>query len=670
MIAYDTVCYWASAIVSFWIVFSGIGQAQMERPSTVDPNQATSGDLFWLSEAGAVPLPMTDVEVNLRVSGVVIDGTLTQRFENPLDRTLEALYVFPLPPDAAVYAMELRIGERRIVAEVREKEQARRIYDEAKADGRKAALVAQYRPNLFRTSVANILPGDSIEIELRFVQTVTRVGDEYRATFPLTITPRCVPSGHEDVPASNVAPPMARVRVEIDGGSALERIETPLHTMKRRSDKRGRVVLEPAHQTVAADRDFILNWTPARSALPEIATFIETRGDARYALIQLLPPAVGSTLGSGLPTETLFVIDVSSSMQGASIEQARQALARALGRLRPEDRFNILRFNGESSAYAAGFEAATAAALEHARAWVGGLEATGGTAIYPALARAMDMIGQGSGGYASRVIFLTDGAVANEQEVLRAIAGRLGDTRLHTIGIGAAPNAYLMRKMAWHGRGICEFVASVEQADNRIDAFFKRLERPVWTDLELRWDGVRAEGVAPGRLPDLHRGQPLVLSARLNATTGGTLTVGGWSVDGWTERTVTLDRTGIENQGVALTWARAQVETLQDSLLEGADERTVRSSVVDIALAFRLVTAYTSLVAVEQYPGELMDGLQTSMRHALPRTGTLDPLKKRIALLFSRFKLCVYILRLFQFFRVDAKVDKPPSFCLTSTDPA
>ncbi len=633
-------------IFTLWIVLSGFGHAQTERPATVDPNQATSGDLFWMSDAGPVALPMTDVQVDLRVSGVVIDGTLVQRFENTTGETIEALYVFPLPPDAAVYAMEMRVGNRRIVAEVREREQARRIYEEAKQDGRKAALVAQHRPNLFRTSAANILPGDSVSIELSFVQRVHRVGDEYRATFPLTITPRFVPSGQPGLPASNVAlHPGARVRVEIDDPAALERIETPLHTMRRTPADAKRLVLELADGLVLADRDFVIRWSPKRSALPEIHNFVETRGDERYALVMLVPPQIDSALGTGMATETLFVIDVSSSMQGASIDQARQALARALDRLRPGDRFNILRFNDESFAYAAGFESATPAAIERAKGWVAGLQAAGGTAIYPALARAMTLIGEGSAGYASRVIFLTDGAVANEQEVLRAIAGRLGDTRLHTIGIGAAPNAYLMRKMAWHGRGICEFVATIDQASNRIDAFFDRLERPVWTDLELRWDGVRVDGVAPSRLPDLYRDEPLVLSARLQTVSGGTLTVAGWTVDGWTERTVDLDSKGIENDGIALTWARARVETLMDSLVEGADEQLVRTDVIDLAMAFRLVTKYTSLVAVEQFPGELSDGLR-DMARALPRTGTLGPLKQLLALmLVASGLLSLYGLR-------------------------
>ncbi|NIM61858.1 MAG: VWA domain-containing protein [Acidobacteria bacterium] len=374
-----------------------------------------------------------------------------------------------------------------------------------------------------------------------------------------------------------------------------------------------------------------MNWKPARSALPEIATFIEHRDDGRYALMLVVPPRSESLLGTGLPTETLFVIDVSGSMSGGSIEQARHALLRALDRLRPGDRFNILKFNDESEPFATTFRTASIEELKSAKAWVADLEATGGTAIYPALVRAMELIGRGAAGFASRVIFLTDGAVANEQEVLRAIAGRLGDTRLHTIGIGTAPNAYLMRKMASHGRGLCEFVATLSHAENRIDAFFDRLERPVWTDLELKWEGVTVEGVSPQRLPDLHRDEPLVVSAKLNGDSGGKLTIGGWSLDGWTERAVTLDRAGIDNHGIALTWARARVESLMDSLLEGADERSVRENVVELALAFRLVTRYTSLVAVEQRAGQLTDGNE----RVLPRTGTIGPLKKRLAVLFA-----------------------------------
>lgn len=610
--------------LSSWVLLGDVCQAQTTQPSAVDPDRATSGDLFWLSESGAVALPMTDTDVALRISGVVVEGRLTQQFVNSTGQTIEALYVFPLPDDAVVYAMEMRIGERRIVAEIREREQARREYDQARADGRKAALVDQHRPNVFRTACANILPGEAIRIELRFVQKAARVDDEYRLRFPLSIAPRYRPPGSDEPARGNVRRgPSAHLVVDVERGIEFERIDSPSHRMSRHTNSKS-VRLEPAAGSIETDRDFLLSWKPASSALPQVVSFVETRDGERYALILLQPPAANSSAGAGLPTETLFVIDVSGSMQGTSIEQARQALARALERLGPKDRFNILAFNDECASYSAGFESASAEAVATAKLWIAGLTAGGGTAIYPALDRALLLVGDGSAAYASRIVFLTDGAVANEQEVLRATATRLGDTRLHTIGIGPAPNAYLMRKMAWHGHGLCEFIANVEQANNRIDGFFDRLDRPVWTDLELSWEGVRADRVSPARLPDLHLGEPLVLSARLDGGSGGNLTVGGWTVDGWAEASVEFDHQDVGNPAIALTWARAQVEDLMDSLNEGADPAAVRAQVVELALAFHLVTAYTSLVAVETFVGEA---------RALPQTGTLDPLKRRLALL-------------------------------------
>jgi len=619
-----------AAIFILCTLLAGISHAQTA-PAAVDPDLATSGDLFWMSDNGAIPLPMTDVDVELRVSGVVVEGRLTQQFVNPTAETIEALYVFPLADDAAVFGMEMRVGNRRIVAEVREREQARREYEQAKQDGRKAALVDQHRPNMFRTSAANIGPGETVLVELRFVQKATRIGDEYRLRFPLAITSRYFPPDSDALPKVTVPRgPTARLVVDVAHGLELEQLDSPSHRMARKSD-RNRTRLEPLGGKVATDRDFLLTWKPARTEMPEIASYVEQRDGERYALIIVQPPNDASDIGGGLPTETLFVIDVSGSMDGPSMVQARHALTRALERLRSGDRFNILKFNDGNEAFAAGFEDATEDNVGRARDWVSRLSANGGTAIYEALDRGLKMVGEGSAGYASRIVFLTDGAVHNEREVLSAIASRLGSTRLHTIGIGAAPNGYLMRKMAWHGRGLCEFVATVAHADNRIDDFFDRLERPVWTDLHLTWDGVAVEGVSPGRLPDLHLGEPLVLSARVSGESGGLLTVGGWSIDGWTERIVDLEHDGLDNAAISLTWARAQVEDLMDSLHEGADATVVREAVVDLGLAHSLVTAYTSLVAVEQFAGELGDAQQ--MARTLPNTGSLDPLKRRIALM-------------------------------------
>jgi Ca-activated chloride channel family protein len=396
---------------------------------------------------------------------------------------------------------------------------------------------------------------------------------------------------------------------------------------------------------VLADRDFRLRWTPRLDSQPRSAVFVEERPEASYALMLLLPPAQQSEAGAGLPTETLFVVDVSGSMAGPSIEQARRALLAALDRLRPDDRFNLMQFNDTNVTFSETFESATPESVEAARGWVRSLVAGGGTMIYPALMRGLDLLGDSRSSRAQRLVFLTDGAVSNESEVLRGIVDRLGKARLHTIGLGAAPNAYLMRKMAWFGHGLCEFVPSQAVAGPRIDAFFERLDRPVMADLDLRWDGIDSDHAYPSRLPDLHAGQPLVLYARLaSAPDRGTVRLSGYTRSGWVETSVSLER-AISGPGVATRWARARVGALMDSLHEGAVEQDVRREVIDVGLDFNLVTAYTSLVAVEETPSANGGSRTLRSSSALPMGGTSGPLRLRLGLVLTALGLALFGVR-------------------------
>jgi Ca-activated chloride channel family protein len=344
-----------------------------------------------------------------------------------------------------------------------------------------------------------------------------------------------------------------------------------------------------------------------------------------------MPPQFESDLALGLPTETLFIVDVSGSMDGPSIMQARLALRAALGRLRPEDRFNIIKFNDGSSAFRDEFQQATAENLLDARGWVSALEADGGTMIHPALAWGLRMIGESSSSHARRIVFLTDGAVGNERELLDLIVDRLGETRLHTIGIGHAPNSYLMRKMASFGRGLCEFISTAGEAENRIAAFFERLDRPVMTDLELSWEGLEVDEAYPIRQRDLYSGEPLILSAKMAAATEGRLKLGGWTRGGWRSSAVAVDAASPAGSGIATRWARAKIGSLMDSLHEGADPAMVRKEVVDLALVFKLVTAYTSLVAVDQSATALGEAKSVRIANALPAGGSDNPLRRLLA---------------------------------------
>jgi Ca-activated chloride channel family protein len=350
----------------------------------------------------------------------------------------------------------------------------------------------------------------------------------------------------------------------------------------------------------------------------------------------VLPPAPESALGQGLPTETLFVVDVSGSMNGPSIVQARAALLGALDRLRPEDRFNILVFNDGHRLFRPEFHHAEIESIDAARSWVSNLEAGGGTMIYPALMRRLELMGDSRSSHAQRIVFLTDGAVANEQQVLQALYEHLGDVRLHTIGIGNAPNAYLMRKMARFGHGLCAFISSPSRADNQIARFLERLDRPVMDGVEMNLREAGLHEVFPETVPDLYAGEPLLLSARLDpGGSSGALKFGGFTRDGWRESDVDLDAATVEDSGVALRWARARIGGLMDSLAEGADAGGVRTDVIGLALDFHLVTRYTSLVAVEERPTALGPGRTVRTAAALPQGGTDNPLKLLIGSLLS-----------------------------------
>jgi Ca-activated chloride channel family protein len=620
--------------------------AQEDTPAAAPTrlSDAGTGELLRKTPDGLVPLPVLDLQVKLEVTGILVRGSVIQTFRNPTREVIECVYVFPLPEQAAVHRMEMRVGERRIVSIIKERKEAKQVYEQARQEGRKAALLEQERPNLFTASAANINPGESIEVFLEYLQEIAYDDGEFGLSFPLTFTPRFKTNAAGD--ADRVTPPFASpgsaafpraaLTVRIDAGVPIERVMSDSHAIRDYWDG-DILVVEPEDKTVPADRDFLLRWRPTLSERPRPALFVEDRPEGRYVLVMLLPPLRDVGTGRGLPTETLFIVDVSGSMAGPSIDQARAALLAALDRLRPEDSFDILSFNDAVREFRARFVPASGRDLEEARDWTRSLRAGGGTRIDLALERGLSLVGTSDSDRARRIIFLTDGAADNEESVLHEVRAGLGPTRLHALGIGAAPNRYLMRAMASAGRGLCDFISTTEGASNRVDAFFTRLGRPVLTDLELAWDGKEAVESYPALLPDLHAGEPLFLSARLAPDRPlPRLVVGGRTLEGALRLEVTADGPAIAGSGVAVRWGRAKVTALLDTLHDGADPEAVRQAVIDVSKAFDIVTPYTSLVAVEEFPtatGEcgwvkvangLPDGWQ--LLGDLPQGGSDEPI--------------------------------------------
>ena len=386
------------------------------------------------------------------------------------------------------------------------------------------------------------------------------------------------------------------IRVELDAGVPLAALESPYHRIDVKAPSDSRREIELAAGTTPANRDFELTWSPRPAAMPQAAWFTEEKDGKHFGLLMLLPPAAARS--ARLPREVIFVLDTSGSMGGASIRQAKEALELALARLQPEDRFNVIEFNSYASAL---FDTARAADPDNLRAaarWVRALEARGGTEMASALHLALDGVDHPA--HVRQVIFLTDGAVGNEEHLFGLIRARLGGSRLFTIGIGSAPNSHFMTKAAQLGRGTFTYIGRVDEVRSRMDELFAKLETPILKSVQAHWPAGVAVEAWPTRLPDLYAGEPMVLVARLDRLEGELRLNGERNGTAWEAR-VPLEHNA-NAEGLGSVWAREKVGALIDSLREGAPEADVRARVIELAEAHRLVTKYTSFVAVDKTP--------------------------------------------------------------------
>ncbi len=564
--------------------------------------------------------PTVDTHVAMEITGLVARVRVSQRFTNPGDAWVEGVYVFPLPDDSAVDRLRMQIGDRYIEGEIAEREEARQIYEQAVAEGRKAALMEQERPNLFTNSVANIGPGEVVAIQIEYQQTVRYDGGVFSLRFPMVVAPRYIPGTTAEVSydglgwsfdtdqvpdASRITPPVLRPEagpvnpvelvVELAPGFPLAWVESPSHAIEWAVDEVGNVAIELADDAVYASRDLVLEWQPDVGRDPSAGLFEEWLGDEGYLLLMVMPPDAAAGNDEVLPREVIFILDTSGSMSGPSIRQAREALVLALERLRPQDSFNVVRFSNSASRLFPTAATADASTVREAVRHVRSLDANGGTHMLPALELALD--GGEVEGRVRQVVFLTDGAVGNEDALFQHIDRNLGDSRMFTIGIGSAPNSYFMRKAARVGHGTFTHIGSVDEVGERMAELFGKLESPVLTDIQVTLpDACNAE-IWPDVVPDLYQGEPVVVAAKVDESVGDALVTGRFHGQPWSAKLALAS--GSEGPGVGALWARGKIESLMDQLHEGATEDDVRDQVLEVALEHQLVSKYTSMVAVD-----------------------------------------------------------------------
>jgi len=608
------------------------GQARPQHfAGYVHPNDVGTGALLFPSkESGAfVEAPRLATDVRIDVNGPILRTRVTQRFRNPSNGWVQGTYVFPLPENAAVDTLKMQIGDRFIEGQVKAREEARKVYEEAKAAGKKTALLEQQRPNIFTNQVANIGPGETIIVQIEYQGSVHQSGGAFSLRFPMVVAPRYNPdpivqtvdldpsSGYavsDPVPdrdkitapvldpAENVKINPVTLTVNLNAGFPIGTVTSPFHeTDVRTVDDMARVISLKSG-SVPADKDFELSWDAAPGKAPHAGLFRETVDGKTYLLGFVTPPADAAATETTPKREVVFVIDNSGSMAGKSIEQARDSLALAISRLRPEDRFNVIRFDDTMSVHFPSLVPATPDKREDAIAFVRGLTADGGTETLPALEAALRTQGRIEPGALRQVVFLTDGAIGNEAQLFDEISKNRGDARVFTVGIGSAPNTHFMTKAAELGRGTFTLIGSEDQVAARMGELFNKLENPAMTDIAVTFDGANAQDITPNPMPDLYRGEPVVLTAQLDGTSpAGKLQITGKTGDQpWR---VELDvAKASRGNGIAKLWARRKIDDLEANAYAVNDGAALDKQIETVALAHHLVSRVTSLVAVDVTP--------------------------------------------------------------------
>ena len=539
--------------------------------------------------------------------------TLTQWFHNPYADTLSAEYLFPLPPDAAVDAMQLRCGARSIEGVVMERQAARRAYDEALADGRKAALLEQQRENLFRQHVANLCPGEEVEVTLQYVQQVARRDGEYRLDVPFSVGPRYSPPWVGDAAALDT--PHVRegqdfdLTVHIEEGVPVGGLWSGTHDIVVPEDGSWGARVEVDASDDVPNRDFALHWTLAGSEPLAMAVAHRPHAEEEgYISLSVEPPVLDDHF-EARPRELLFVIDESCSMSGEPYAVARGTVERALQEMRPDDTFNLVTFASGARSLFDRPQPVTAATRREAGAWLDHFEG-GGTQMEAGIVHSLTMPGDPE--RMRLVLMLTDGFIGGETHMFATVRRHLGENaRLFALGVGSSPNRFLLEGLAEMGRGDVIYHAWGTPVGGAVQRFYDRIAHPAMSDIEIDWGGLEITEQHPRRIPDVWAGEPVRVVARYRPgqeSAGGVLQtritvrgrVGREPVDIVADVEAPVDA-DLAHAGVASLWARRKIRDLE-WYPNGQSPEQVRAAVIDVALSHHLVSTHTSLVAIDDRP--------------------------------------------------------------------
>jgi len=565
----------------------------------------TQGSLFASDskgkQLGACPLKHT--AVNVDVSGFVARVRVVQEFENTFTEPIEAVYTFPLSQNGAVDEMSMLVGTRTIRGKILKREEARKVYETAKAAGQTASLLDQERPNIFTQAVANIMPGESVKIEISYVETLKYENGAYEFVFPMTVGPRYIPGSVTD--AAKISPPIAAERaghdvsinVNLNAGVPVESIRSGSHGIEQINNSPSFAKISLKNEKVIPNKDFILRYDVTGKRIEDAVIAHRSARGGFFTMI-LQPPDIPAP-EDRTPKEIVFVLDTSGSMSGFPIEKAKEAMKLSLDGLYPEDTFNLITFAGDTRVLFGEPVPATQANIEMAQAFLDEHRGGGGTEMMKAIKAALDP--SDSKEHLRIVCFMTDGYVGNENEIIAEVQ-RHPKARVFSFGIGNSVNRFLLDKMAEAGRGEVEYVSLDDDGSKAAKRFYERVRTPMLTDISIDWNGMPVSDVYPSKPGDLFSAKPVVVTGRFSGGRKGSIKLKGNIAGQPYEReiAVTLPDAEPANDSLASLWARKRIDQLSSEALNSPKADALNKQITDLGLEFRLMTQFTSFVAVEE----------------------------------------------------------------------
>lgn len=631
--------FYLSAVILFLV--SSLTSASPTPPSSV-------GELELNGASGRHNNALLiNTAISGQVDGMIASITIDQQFENPTDEWVNGRYVFPLPEGAAVDSLQIKIGDRLIKGVIKPKEDAKKAFEKAKKTGKKAGLLAQHRPNLFSMSVANIGPHERVSAQITFIDKVHFENNIFSLSLPTTLTPRYIPgapikmtdeqsehlkktleSGNDVkingefgwahntssvLDASDITPSQSygfgvetthrfSLALRLNAGLNLHEISSNTHAIVSSGISADSHEVSLANATELMDGDLELKWQTILDDTPTAALFQQKHAGSYYTMLLLTPPQIEANLS--LPRDTIFIIDSSGSMAGESMHQAKQALLEGLSFLGSTDKFNIIDFDSDFHALFEQSQAVNRRSLDRARSMVRNLVADGGTEMIGALKFAFSQNSREQA-YLQQIVFITDGAIGNENELFKLIKTELGDSRLFTIGIGSAPNSFFMSKAAKHGGGSYTYIRETNQVKSKMADLFAKISKPQMRDIKLEWSGKVEQ--FPERISDLYSSQPISVLVKSDKALRHVNASGSLLSQPW-KQTLKLGKilhdSNLANNLDAI-WARAKISDLMDKLSLGelAPEHA-KDEITKLGVSHSIVTKFTSLVAVEETPSK------------------------------------------------------------------